>query len=515
MGAGFIGEMIGISAIIASLAVGLVIPDGPPLGAAFVERLDCFVSVLLMPLYFGMCGQQMDVFSIHGLKNVGVLQLVVLVAFIGKSIAAMLPLLFGRVPFRDALSLALIMNSKGIVELAFLNDFWKTGMMSDECYAIMLISIVALTGIISPLVKILYDPSKKYIAYKRRTILHTRPNEELRILACLHSPNNVRAIISLLQASNPKKESPINLVVLHLVRLMGRASSILVSHRQCEKPSPNPTQSERIFSAFQKMEQQSHGLIMLHCYKGVSPYPTMHDDVCYLALEKRTILIIVPFHKQWIYGEKVETSYAFRNLNKNVLEKAPCSVGILIDRGNKKNSRYLITEPMVQKVAVLFFGGPDDREALAYGQRMAENPNVALSLIRFKVLNTGEIVGGTERSKMLDSDILREFKHKTVGCNERVLYREEGVENGMGVVTVARSMGRAYDLVMVGRRHGESQIMFQLSKWEERGDLGAVGEILAGVDLDGGASVLVVQQQTKLWGLHDPEESTHLRRISL
>lgn len=387
--------------------------------------------------------------------------------------------------------------------------------MSDECYAIMLISIVALTGIISPLVKILYDPSKRYIAYKRRTILHSRPNEELRILACLHSPDNVRAIISLLQASNPKKESPINLVVLHLVRLMGQASSLLVSHRQREKPSPNPTQSERIFSAFRKMEQQSHGLIMLHCYKGVSPYPTMHDDVCYLALEKRTILVIVPFHKQWTYGERVETSYAFRNLNKNVLEKAPCSVGILVDRGNKKNSRYLIAEPMVQKVAVLFFGGPDDREALAYGQRMAENPNVTMSLIRFKALNAGEIVGGTERSKMLDLDILREFKHKTVGCSERVLYREEGVANGMGVVTVARSVGQAYDLVMVGRRHGESQIMFQLSKWEERGELGAVGEILAGVDLQEGASVLVVQQQTKLWGLQDPEESTHLRRISL
>ena len=49
--------------------------------------------------------------------------------------------------------------------------------MNEECYAIMIISVVVVTGIISPLVKVLYDPSKRYVAYKRRTILHLRHNE--------------------------------------------------------------------------------------------------------------------------------------------------------------------------------------------------------------------------------------------------------------------------------------------------------------------------------------------------
>lgn len=122
---GFTGEVIGLSSIVACFLFGLVIPDGPPLGAAIVERLDCFVSVLLMPPFFTICGLQMNVFSIVGLKNLGVLQLVVLVAFIGKIMGIILPLLFWRVPLRDAFSVALIMNYKGIMELAFLNDFKK------------------------------------------------------------------------------------------------------------------------------------------------------------------------------------------------------------------------------------------------------------------------------------------------------------------------------------------------------------------------------------------------------
>ncbi|KAH7838374.1 hypothetical protein Vadar_025584 [Vaccinium darrowii] len=508
---GLIGEVIGLSSLFASLAFGLVIPDGPPLGAALVEKLDSIVSVLLMPLFFTSCGLQMDVFAIEKLENVGVIQVVVLVAFIGKILGTVLPPLFYRMPLRDAFSLGLIMNSKGIVELAFLNKWKQSNDMNDECYAILMISVVLVTGVISPIVKVLYDPSRRYVAYKRRTILHLRQNEELRALACVHGQENVRPIMTLLQVSGPTRESPVNLTVLHLVKLLGRASSLLVPHREREKPSLNPTLSERIFNSFKKLEQQSHGRLMLHCYKGISPYATMHNDVCSLALEKRTILIIVPFHKHWVYGERVESTYAFRHLNKNVLDKAPCSVGILIDRGSKK-ARYVIADPSLYRIAVLFLGGADDREALAYARRMSLHPNVMLTLIRFTASSTSNF-GGTERSKILDADILSDFKLNMLRC-ERVWYREEAVANGMDVVSVTRSvLENNYDLVMVGRRHADSSIMFQLGKWRQCGELGAIGEMVASSDFECGVSALVVQQQTRLWGLHDPEESTHLRKI--
>ncbi|KAK9280013.1 hypothetical protein L1049_013698 [Liquidambar formosana] len=508
---GFMGEVIGVSALFASFVLGLVIPDGPPLGAALVERLDCFVSVLLMPIFFTMCGLKMDIFAIQNLKNVGVIQLIVFVAFLGKIIATLVPPLFCRMPFRDAISLALIMNSKGIVELAVLNHWKRENVMNEECFAIMIISVVVVTGVISPLVKSLYDPSRRFIAYKRRTIQHSRSNEELRILACVHSPDNVQAILNLLHASNPTKESPLDLVVLHLLKLEARASSLLIAHRPRDKPSVNPTQSERIFNAFKNFEQLNRSIVTLRCYKGISPYATMHNDVCSLALEKRTSLIILPFHKQWIIGERVESPYAFRHLNKNVLDKAPCSVGILIDRTNWKKPRSVLAKPLLYRVAVLFFGGADDREALSYARRMMKSSLVMVTLLRFCA--STEIVGGTARSRMLDTDILNEFR-LNLSRSEQVSYQEEVVTDGMDVLSVTRSTETAHDLVMVGRRHGESQFMSELTKRNERGELGTVGEILAASDIKGGASVLVVQQQTRVWGMHDPEESTHLRQIN-
>jgi len=117
---GFIGEVIGIDAIIVSFMVGLAIPDGPPLGAALVDKLECFVSVVLLPILFVVVGLRTDVFAIQKMKNLGIIQLIICIAFFGKTVGVLLPLLFSRMPFRDALSLGLIMNCKGTVELALL-----------------------------------------------------------------------------------------------------------------------------------------------------------------------------------------------------------------------------------------------------------------------------------------------------------------------------------------------------------------------------------------------------------
>ncbi|TKY47214.1 Cation/H(+) antiporter 15 [Spatholobus suberectus] len=447
---GFMGEVIGLNAIIVSFMVGLAIPDGPPLGAALVDKLDCFVSVVFIPILFVIVGLRTDV-------------------------------VFVASPFpQDAISrclfLGLIMNCKGTVELALLMDLKLNNVLNDECFTILVLTLVFITGIVSPVVKALYDPSKRFLAYRRRTIMHHKNDEELHILACIHQQDNVLAILNLLTASNPTKASPFDLVVLHLIKLVGQASSILIAHMPRKNPSQHLTQTEKIFNSFNKFEDAYRGKVTLHCYKGISPDDTMHND-----------------------------------LNKHVLEKAPCSVGVLIDRGNQKMFWCGYTKESIYKVAMFFFGGADDREALSYARRMLDQSNVHITLFHFSSL--AEILGGTERSKMLDTQILSEFRLKAFR-NERVSYKDEFVMNARDVLSVIEYMGSCYDLVMVGRRHGDSKLMSKLRKWKH-GELGIVGEILASLNIGAKTSILVVQQQTKFWGSRDLEDSTHLRRVNI
>lgn len=52
---------------------------------------------------------------------------------------------------------------------------------------------------------------------------------------------------------------------------------------------------------------------------------------------------------------------------KKVLKVAPCSVGILFDRGIFSDCTHIFARSLKINVCVIFIGGPDDCEALAYG----------------------------------------------------------------------------------------------------------------------------------------------------
>ncbi|ONK64620.1 uncharacterized protein A4U43_C07F28030 [Asparagus officinalis] len=171
----------------------------------------------------------------------------------------------------------------------------------------------------------------------------------------------------------------------------------------------------------------------------------------------------------------------------------------------------------MSRVAVYFFGGPDDREALAYGMRIAENDTVGLTLVRFRPPK--ELRDSGMETK-LDDAIVDEFRRRMVDDN-RVVYREEVVIDGEGTVGVIRAMSSQFSLLIVGRREGKESRLTEglsawneypelgvvgdllasttegLSAWNEYPELGVVGDLLASTDFGGRVSTLVVQQQTR------------------
>ncbi|XP_076909656.1 cation/H(+) antiporter 24-like [Bidens hawaiensis] len=185
-----------------------------------------------------------------------------------------------------------------------------------------------------------------------------------------------------------------------------------------------------------------------------------------------------------------------KSLNYTVLDHLPCSVAVLVDKGEFRppaNNVRMSVAGMRHHLGMLFLGGADAREALACADRMAGNPNVSLTVIRFLALN-GE--GENEMEKKLDDGLVTAFWVKYEG-NEKVAYREVVVRNGEETVAAIRAMNsESYDLWIVGRKLGINPILIEgLSSWSESLELGVIGDYVASVDLGSTASVLVVQQQ--------------------
>lgn len=182
------------------------------------------------------------------------------------------------------------------------------------------------------------------------------------------------------------------------------------------------------------------------------------------------------------------------SINTNVLSHAPCSVGILVDRAGVFPNRG-VNGSMRQEghnFIVLFLGGADSREALAFMDRMASNPDVSLSVIRFLSRNGA---GDDPMEKKLDDGFITWFWVKNEG-NERVVYREVVVSDGEGTVQAIQAMtsDSFFDLWAVGRKNGINRVLIEgLSSWSKNDELGVIGDYIASVEP--ATSVLVMQQQ--------------------
>lgn len=187
---------------------------------------------------------------------------------------------------------------------------------------------------------------------------------------------------------------------------------------------------------------------------------------------------------------------SIRALNINVLMNAPCSVAILVDRRALKDSRVAVSSLFIFHACLIFIGGADDREALIYGSRMCEQPNISLTVIH--ITDTSHDSTGDLVDKKLDLAAIDRFKDSYI-YNDHVSYKVEGAREGTETVRVLQSLNHVdYDLLMVGRRHNaEWPTMLGLDDWSEKiSDLGIIGDILVSPDIKSKAAVMVVQQHS-------------------
>lgn len=121
MVSGFMTDLIGIHSIFGAFVFGLTIPKEGGFTEKLIERIEDFVSGLLLPLYFASSGLKTDVAKIRGAEAWGLLVLVISTACAGKILGTFAVAIMCRMPARESLTLGVLMNTKGLVELIVLN----------------------------------------------------------------------------------------------------------------------------------------------------------------------------------------------------------------------------------------------------------------------------------------------------------------------------------------------------------------------------------------------------------
>ncbi|CAN0853920.1 Cation/H(+) antiporter 15 [Linum grandiflorum] len=492
------------------------------LAGMLADKFDDFMSGYLLPLYFVCCGMRVDL-SLVAEYWVGAIFIMLLSSSL-KVVGALITTARYNVPRRDAFALGMLSNSKGILALFIANLAIDLDIIAVREYSTLVLCLVIMTGISGPVVANMYRPAKRLSHYKQRTIQQGTSESELRVLACFHGPYNISGMINLFDSSATTKATPLNIFALHLVELTGRASAMLIVHTPGKGRGRKDANSEQIVTALETFASLNDS-IEVHPLTALSPFITMHDDICSLAEDKKIAFVILPFHKPPTREGRLDEeggSTSFRGVNLNVLGNAPCTVGIFVDKGFGESMEEDDDACRKRQVALLFFGGPDDREALAYANRMAASGVVHLHVVRFlaNVVSNqqvdamefqgggggggggGEYGGGLltasayiERQNKVDEMCINDFRLQTAG-HETIFFEEKKVNGEEEVVCMLKEMARTLriDLFVVGKGEGMLQpLTAALVDWCEYPELGPVGDALVTMT-DSKSSVLVVQR---------------------
>jgi Kef-type K+ transport system membrane component KefB len=144
-------EAIGIHAIFGAFLAGVVIPADSRLAKQLTTRLEDITVIVFLPVFFAFTGLRTAVGQLDNGSQWLVCAGIIALASAGKIGGTMLGGWLAGLSRRDGLTLGVLMNTRGLMELIVLNVALDLGIISPTLFTMMVVMAVVTTFMTSPL----------------------------------------------------------------------------------------------------------------------------------------------------------------------------------------------------------------------------------------------------------------------------------------------------------------------------------------------------------------------------
>ncbi len=155
LGSALATEWIGIHAVFGAFFLGAVIPHDAKLATDICEKLEDLVLVLLLPAFFAFTGMRTQIALVGGLTHWFICAAIIAVACVGKFGGSTVAARLSGLSWRDAASLGVLLNTRGLMELVVLNIGLDMKVISPVLFAMMVLMALATTLATTPLLHLL------------------------------------------------------------------------------------------------------------------------------------------------------------------------------------------------------------------------------------------------------------------------------------------------------------------------------------------------------------------------
>ena len=144
-------EEIGIAVIFGAFIMGLIMPRHAGLTEDVTRRIEDFVVILLLPLFFAYTGLRTNV-GLLDRPELWLLTLALLaVAMLGKLFGAAIAARLTGFDWRASAVIGTLMNTRGLTELIVLNLALEKGVISEALFAMLVLMALVTTLMAGPL----------------------------------------------------------------------------------------------------------------------------------------------------------------------------------------------------------------------------------------------------------------------------------------------------------------------------------------------------------------------------
>lgn len=398
----YITQVIGIHALFGAFLAGVIMPPLPHFRKLIVDKIEDVSLTLLLPLFFVYTGLRTEI----GLLNTPYLWticgLFILVAIVGKFVGGAFSAKILGETWKDSLSIGVLMNTRGLMELIVLNIGYEMGILPPPIFVMLVIMALVTTFMTTPvlsLINVIFPEKNIEEEYNRQQALGI-----FKAIIALGNPENGKTLLNVAKTVLDGTKNSLHVNVLHITQgtdinpLHGDQYSVESFRLIREEADKLQIPIETEYKITDNIEA---GIVRTVNY----------NNYDFLLVGAGISLSGIPFFKESSLFTKVKWFNRFLNRvtqtqaifypgtlikdkTRYFIENSHCSVGVFVNRGFTK-----ITTTMI------ILHRDEDVFLLRYARRLMRNNNE----VSIFIMDTNNTIHGSEAMKSAVDELQHNF----------------------------------------------------------------------------------------------------------
>jgi K+:H+ antiporter len=346
LGSTYVAEVIGIHALFGAFLAGLIMPQILSFKKIITEKIEDISQVLLLPLFFIFTGLRTEIGLLGSFQHWLVFFIILFAAVFSKFGAVSVASRLAGQSWKDSLSLGVLMNTRGLMEIVVLNIGYDLGILSSEIFTILVVMALLTT--------VATGPSLNYFERIFRdedfgAKVLSRIKTSFRVFLSFGPPKMGSTLLRLADQITLKHNRNVDITALHIT------------------PSYDVKPYEAVLyekEGFQPIRATAQllGLKITTLYKNTED---IDKEIISTVQHGRFDLVLVGAARP-MFNDK-----ATGGVLKQLLEESFTNIGVLIDRG------FVMAESIL-----LLLGSEEDLALLEYAYRFRSSNRARVTVLK-------------------------------------------------------------------------------------------------------------------------------------